>query len=263
MDQYVEEAFDHHEIDRDIFPSKKYDSASTTGTGSYNNSGSFDCNICLDNAKDPVVTLCGHLYCWPCLYKWLHFQSESVEEHQEQPQPCCPVCKATVSITSVIPLYNGGAFSSDEESNNKKLSMDIKIPNRPPASGIHALLNASSAHQIHDHAYHLESQIRLNRNQQNHPINDDSYASAAVPPSPVSLRGLSVHPLVGMFSEMVYARMFGNSADMGLYGYPNAHNLMGSSRNPRVRRQEMKAEKSLNRISIFLFCCVVLCLLLF
>lgn len=29
----------------------------------------FECNICLELAQDPVVTQCGHLYCWPCLYK--------------------------------------------------------------------------------------------------------------------------------------------------------------------------------------------------
>ncbi len=29
----------------------------------------FDCNICLELASDPVITLCGHLYCWPCLYR--------------------------------------------------------------------------------------------------------------------------------------------------------------------------------------------------
>src|SRR5271168_5029916 len=29
----------------------------------------FDCNICFDVARDPVVTQCGHLYCWPCLHQ--------------------------------------------------------------------------------------------------------------------------------------------------------------------------------------------------
>jgi E3 ubiquitin-protein ligase RNF5 len=31
----------------------------------------FECNICLDTAKDAVVSLCGHLFCWPCLHQWL------------------------------------------------------------------------------------------------------------------------------------------------------------------------------------------------
>lgn len=31
--------------------------------------GAYDCNICYDTAREPVVTLCGHLFCWPCLYR--------------------------------------------------------------------------------------------------------------------------------------------------------------------------------------------------
>jgi len=32
----------------------------------------FTCAICLENVSDePVVTKCGHLYCWSCLYQWL------------------------------------------------------------------------------------------------------------------------------------------------------------------------------------------------
>ena len=33
------------------------------------NKAQFECNICLDAARDPVVTQCGHLYCWPCLHR--------------------------------------------------------------------------------------------------------------------------------------------------------------------------------------------------
>lgn len=29
----------------------------------------FECNICFDAAREPVVTQCGHLYCWPCLHQ--------------------------------------------------------------------------------------------------------------------------------------------------------------------------------------------------
>ena len=35
------------------------------------NESMFECNICLDIAKEPVVTKCGHLYCWSCLYMWM------------------------------------------------------------------------------------------------------------------------------------------------------------------------------------------------
>ncbi|KAK9666872.1 hypothetical protein RND81_14G217500 [Saponaria officinalis] len=28
-----------------------------------NDAGDFECNICFDLANDPIVTLCGHLFC--------------------------------------------------------------------------------------------------------------------------------------------------------------------------------------------------------
>jgi hypothetical protein len=58
--------------------------------------GAFECNICFDVATEPVVTLCGHMYCWPCLYRWL--APPLGRTH-------CPVCKGMVDATKVIPLY--------------------------------------------------------------------------------------------------------------------------------------------------------------
>ena len=48
--------------------------------------------ILLQLASEPVVTLCGHLYCWPCLYRWLQVQSHC---------RTCPVCKAGVEKDKV------------------------------------------------------------------------------------------------------------------------------------------------------------------
>lgn len=79
----------------------------------------FDCNICLDLAKDPVVTCCGHLFCWPCLYRWLHHHSDAKE---------CPVCKGEVTTKNVTPIY-GRANNVREPDTDPSL----KIPIRPTA----------------------------------------------------------------------------------------------------------------------------------
>jgi E3 ubiquitin-protein ligase RNF5 len=84
----------------------------------------FECNICFEMAAEPVVTSCGHLFCWPCLYQWLHVHSS----HKE-----CPVCKEEVNSGNITPIYGRGNSSSDNE---KKVAEDgnasgPKIPPRP------------------------------------------------------------------------------------------------------------------------------------
>ncbi|KAG6418171.1 hypothetical protein SASPL_120371 [Salvia splendens] len=59
----------------------------------------FECNICFGLAEDPVITRCGHLHCWPCLYEWLRFHSQCHE---------CPVCKAVIREEDLIPLNGRG-----------------------------------------------------------------------------------------------------------------------------------------------------------
>ncbi|PIN15820.1 putative E3 ubiquitin ligase [Handroanthus impetiginosus] len=81
--------------------------------------GNFECNICFELAQDPIVTLCGHLFCWPCLYKWLHIHSRSQE---------CPVCKALIEEAKLVPLYGRGKNSTDPRS---KSIPGMEIPHRP------------------------------------------------------------------------------------------------------------------------------------
>uniref|UniRef100_A0A914DUQ9 RING-type E3 ubiquitin transferase n=1 Tax=Acrobeloides nanus TaxID=290746 RepID=A0A914DUQ9_9BILA len=73
----------------------------------------FECNICLDIAKDAVVSMCGHLFCWGCLHQWLDTRPN---------RQSCPVCKSAISRDKVIPLYGRGGNESDPRD---------KIPPRP------------------------------------------------------------------------------------------------------------------------------------
>ncbi|KAF5474036.1 hypothetical protein F2P56_005978 [Juglans regia] len=93
--------------------------------GSGNDGSFFDCNICLDLARNPVVTCCGHLFCWACLYRWLHVHSDAKE---------CPVCKGEVTIKSVTPIYGRGNNIHETEEDSS-----LKIPHRPHARRIESL----------------------------------------------------------------------------------------------------------------------------
>ncbi|KNC97520.1 uncharacterized protein SPPG_06996 [Spizellomyces punctatus DAOM BR117] len=77
----------------------------------------FECNICLEMASNPIVTLCGHLFCWPCLHRWMQSRSPSAN--------ACPVCKAKVERSKLVPIYARGRQSKDPR--------EEVIPERPTA----------------------------------------------------------------------------------------------------------------------------------
>ncbi|KAG1359106.1 E3 ubiquitin-protein ligase RNF8-B-like [Cocos nucifera] len=85
----------------------------------------FECNICLDMAKEPVVTPCGHLFCWRCLYQWLHANPVFPE---------CPVCKGKVQETNLTPIYGrGGSDTTSKKESVEDGNLELKIPPRPHA----------------------------------------------------------------------------------------------------------------------------------
>jgi len=81
-----------------------------------NDNSNFECNICLDVAKEAVISLCGHLFCWPCLHRWLETRPT---------RPLCPVCKAGISKDKVIPIYG--------RDNPSQSDPREKLPPRPQA----------------------------------------------------------------------------------------------------------------------------------
>jgi hypothetical protein len=77
----------------------------------------FECRICFESVKEPVVTRCGHLFCWRCLYTWLE-PGLSIEEYDflgyrpvwrnitiDRTRKVCPVCKKKCDVREVIPIY--------------------------------------------------------------------------------------------------------------------------------------------------------------
>ncbi|CAL0333758.1 unnamed protein product [Lupinus luteus] len=242
-----------------VSPEKKMKFTSAETTVSSNDDGCFDCNICLEPAHEPVVTLCGHLYCWPCIYKWIHVQSSSVEPDQQQ---TCPVCKAEISHASLVPLYGRGTSNSESDEANK-LQMGLGIPHRPPPYNLNAMIAStrasSTSHPTQQlHPSYFQSQPRPIHYQQYFPHMYEGYGTNGLPYLGGAAMTSFFNPMIGMFGDMVLTRIFGVS-DANLFPYP--HNGSGSP--SRMRRQEIQIDKSLNRVSIFLLCCIILCLLLF
>ncbi|RWS30443.1 E3 ubiquitin-protein ligase RNF185-like protein, partial [Leptotrombidium deliense] len=111
-------------------PNNGHANSGMTNEETKDNESNFECNICLDTAKDAVVSLCGHLFCWPCLHQWLETKPS---------RQVCPVCKAAISRDKVIPLYGRGSSKQDprlliEFQCRVKISFLIrdKLPPRPP-----------------------------------------------------------------------------------------------------------------------------------
>ncbi|CAM8948995.1 unnamed protein product [Rhodiola kirilowii] len=88
--------------------------------------GFFDCNVCLGKARDPILTCCGHLYCWRCFYVLPDVALNTKE---------CPACKGEVSDAGITPIYG----SSDKTIKTDVDKSGVIIPPRPRANRIESL----------------------------------------------------------------------------------------------------------------------------
>ncbi|EDL83396.1 rCG38334, isoform CRA_b [Rattus norvegicus] len=172
-------------------------------------SATFECNICLETAREAVVSVCGHLYCWPCLHQWL----ETRPDRQE-----CPVCKAGISREKVVPLYGRGS--------QKPQDPRLKTPPRPqgqrpapesrgppagkiPCSCSSPSFSFSGCSVFEPHL--LPAHLQLEENQ---------YWESLAGPSL-----LPDHPLTSMthlFAEASFGRTWGGVSSMLTMGVPAA-----------------------------------------
>ncbi|CAN1160940.1 E3 ubiquitin-protein ligase RMA1H1 [Linum perenne] len=199
------------------------------GNDKIRRSDSFDCNICLDPVHDPVVTLCGHLYCWPCIYRWLHSSAAAEEEEFEKPvyRRQCPVCKSEISQSALIPLFGRGQGSGG----NNSSTGDV-IPRRPSAPPPETIFRRQSRRRGLDLGMDLQQR---------------RYYDGGLD---LGLSGRVPIPVVGMLEEIVFSGG----------GETAAFRVAGGG---RARRQMVEADRSLGRVCFFLCCCVFMCILLF
>ncbi|OAV89501.1 hypothetical protein PTTG_28677 [Puccinia triticina 1-1 BBBD Race 1] len=52
------------------------------------------CTLCLGPRKEQTSLECGHVFCWRCLVSWV----------REKPE--CPLCRHSVYVAELLPLYN-------------------------------------------------------------------------------------------------------------------------------------------------------------
>ncbi|KAF7367357.1 Peroxisome assembly protein PER8 [Mycena sanguinolenta] len=53
-----------------------------------------NCTLCLEERTDSCATECGHLFCWSCIVGWGREKAE------------CPLCRQSLSLTRLLPIYN-------------------------------------------------------------------------------------------------------------------------------------------------------------
>ncbi|KAJ8428928.1 hypothetical protein Cgig2_001019 [Carnegiea gigantea] len=229
--EHHEDAMAEHHSSEDITVNEKCESSLDPLREPENRIDSFDCNICFDSAHDPVVTLCGHLYCWACIFKWLNVQSSS--DSNPVRQQACPICKAGISQVSLIPLYSHGPSPTESEPENP--SCDF-IPPRP----VHRLQTHSSSPQFLSDPFQPQFPAF---HHQYLPI-PFGHHTTMLSSNLVSttIAGI-INPTIGFLGELVYTRMFGSSnASSFTYPVPSSYATLDHN-NTRPRGQELRLDR--------------------
>lgn len=125
-------------------------------------SSSNQCCICLDNSKQPVATLCGHLFCKSCINQWINLKPTS---------QTCPVCQTHINKNKLVRLYG----INESHQNDPEASIN-DVPNVPDVPEFHnnnqtqpVLTENNQETQVHRRNLHeIQSEYLSNTRVENH-----------------------------------------------------------------------------------------------
>lgn len=110
----------------------------------------LECLICLSSAEDPIVTQCGHIFCWGCIKNWI----------QTSNQMFCPICKNGINLDKVIPLYEN---TTNKHQDKPKVGK-IHAENRNKPGFIKTIFNAFLyASENDDIVQYSDNEVKANR----------------------------------------------------------------------------------------------------
>ncbi|KAG9447284.1 hypothetical protein H6P81_013412 [Aristolochia fimbriata] len=78
---------------------KKLGQASTSRCGVEVQEVKFRCSICMDTMKEETSTMCGHVFCKPCITSAIRVQKK------------CPTCREKLTLNNIHRIYLPGATS--------------------------------------------------------------------------------------------------------------------------------------------------------
>lgn len=112
----------------------------------------LECIICFASpAEDPVVTQCGHIFCWGCLKKWVG----------NSQQMFCPVCKNGINMDRVISLY---ANSTNKHQDKPKAERIAPVENRNRPQFLRTIYNSLFYTEANDIQLPLSpNEVKANR----------------------------------------------------------------------------------------------------
>lgn len=61
----------------------------------------YSCPICLLNLEVPIITQCGHIFCWVCFVSYYNYAIKYLAEKLKGQPPPCPLCKQPVTCSNL------------------------------------------------------------------------------------------------------------------------------------------------------------------